>query len=253
VEYARVSGKLVGGDRVWTGTTWLAANVPGWTPYQTGRALYQSRYLSDTGRLFFNSSDALVPQDVNGTEDVYQYEPPGVGDCSTSSVAFSERSGGCVGLISSGTSPEESAFLDASETGGDVFFLTAARLAPQDFDTTLDIYDAHECTSFSPCIPTPAAQPPPCTTEASCKAAPLPQPQIFGTGPSETFTGAGNILAPPPPASKPLTKAQKLAKALTTCRKKYRHSKKRRQACERHAKRAYPAAYRGTKTRRRAG
>ena len=44
-----------------------------------GEAFYQSRYLSDSGRLFFNSSDALVPQDVNGTEDVYEYEPKATG------------------------------------------------------------------------------------------------------------------------------------------------------------------------------
>ena len=46
-------------------------SLPGWTSVgiEVG-ALYQSRYLSDSGRLFFNSADALVPQDVNGKEDV---------------------------------------------------------------------------------------------------------------------------------------------------------------------------------------
>ena len=37
---------------------------------------YQSRYLSNGGRLFFDSTDALVAQDTNNTEDVYEYEPP---------------------------------------------------------------------------------------------------------------------------------------------------------------------------------
>ena len=46
---------------------WLAANIPGWTSEDAGgTAVYQSRYLSDSGRLFFNSFDALVPQDTNG-------------------------------------------------------------------------------------------------------------------------------------------------------------------------------------------
>ena len=40
---------------------------------------YQQRYLSDDGRLFFNSFDSLVPQDTNGKADVYEYEPAGVG------------------------------------------------------------------------------------------------------------------------------------------------------------------------------
>src|SRR6202035_5520039 len=85
------------GDRIW-GSQRVAANIPGWTPYELLSSVYQSRYLSDSGRLFFNSSDGIVPQDVNGTEDVYQYEPPGVGNCTSSSVSFSVRSGGCVGL-----------------------------------------------------------------------------------------------------------------------------------------------------------
>ena len=143
VEYAKVEGKLVGGSGVWPQAMGLAANIPGWTPYFLETALYQSRYLSDSGRLFFNSNDGLVSQDVNGNWDVYQYEPPGVGGCTTVSVTFSERSVGCVGLISSGSSPDESAFLDASETGGDVFFLTKASLVSQDLDTSLDVYDAH--------------------------------------------------------------------------------------------------------------
>ena len=35
----------------------------------------------DGGRVFFNSSDALVPQDMNGTEDVYEWQREGVGSC----------------------------------------------------------------------------------------------------------------------------------------------------------------------------
>jgi hypothetical protein len=31
--------------------------------------------------VFFNSSDALVPQGMNGTEDVYEWEREGIGSC----------------------------------------------------------------------------------------------------------------------------------------------------------------------------
>jgi DNA-binding beta-propeller fold protein YncE len=186
-------GGLVGGSAVWNTETWLAANVPGWTPYMSGRALHQSRYLSDSGRLFFNSSDALVPQDTNGTEDVYQYEPPGVGDCTASNPTFSQASGGCVGLISSGTSKEESAFLDASESGEDVFFLSKARLSAQDVDTSLDVYDAHQCTASSPCPPPPPPSLPACEGDACQQPASPPEDP---TPASLGFQGAGNLHEP---------------------------------------------------------
>ena len=213
---------------------WVAANVPG-RPANfvhingafSRASRYQPRYLSDSGRLFFETMDGLVPQDVNGVEDIYEYEPEGVpaGEhaCGASSASGSEvykparvfemggrrgeEGAGCVALISSGTSSEESSFLDASETGRDVFFLTAARLAPQDMDSAPDVYDAHECTNVSPCVAPPVV-PPACETEASCRAAPLPQPAIFGAPSSATFSGSGNVAAVPSPSA-PVKSAKK--------------------------------------------
>ncbi len=203
-------GKLFDGASVWPPGRWLAANVPAWTAYEyTGnRAVYQPRYLSDSGRLFFNSHDALVPQDVNGTWDVYEYEPPGIGSCTKENATFSERSSGCVDLISSGESAQESGFLDASESGGDVFFLTASRLVPQDYDNNYDVYDARECTTESSCFPTSAEVPLPCATEASCKPAPTPQPTLYAPPASATFSGPGNLAPPPPPVSARVTKTK---------------------------------------------
>jgi NHL repeat len=173
---------------------WLAGSIPGWAQAGTANSVaFQPRYLSESGRLFFNSPDALVPQDTNGLEDVYEYEPAGVGDCTSASTTFSERSGGCVNLISSGTSSAESVFYDASENGNDVFFLTASRLTSADYDTSNDVYDAHVCSSSVPCV-TPPVSPPPCTSGDSCKAAPSPQPAIFGPAPSATFSGTGNVV-----------------------------------------------------------
>ena len=233
---------------------WAAANVPGLTHYEVfNHALYQSRYLSDSGRLFFESHDALVPQDVNGAGDVYEYEPEGVpaGEqaCSPLSTSGSEvfkpahvfevggvkgeEGAGCVALISSGTSSEESSFLDASETGGDVFFLTTSKLALQDFDTAPDVYDAHECTSESPCIP-PLAAAPPCTTEASCKPSPTPQPSIYGLPSSATFSGPGNVTLTgaqtPSPASKTTKKTIKCKKGFSKRHNKCVKNKKKAKA-----------------------
>jgi hypothetical protein len=210
---------------------WVAGNVPAWMYSRDSlyAPLYQPRYLSDSGRLFFESHGALVPQDVNRTQDVYEYEPEGVPAggraCSPSSASGSEvykparafeveghrgeEGAGCLALISSGTSSEESSFLDASESGGDVFFLTESKLAAQDFDQTLDVYDAHECTSVSPC-PAQVQEPPPCDTESSCRAAPTPQPSIYGAPSSATFSGAGNLTPVPAPIVKP--KSRKSAK-----------------------------------------
>ena len=240
---------LAAGQNVWEPATWLAANVPSWTRFGNKSSLYQSRYLSNNGRLFFNSSDALVPKDGNGTEDVYEYEPQGVPEgehvCTSSSASGSdvfkpgqtvtvekgtpqEREvhvpAGCVALISSGESAQESAFLDASEGGGDVFFLTQSKLAPQDTDNALDIYDAQECTTLAPCPPQPAQSPAPCNTEASCKAAPSSQPAIFGPTGSATFSGPGNLA---PPAIKTVTK-----KKTSACKKGYVKKKvKQKEQC----------------------
>jgi NHL repeat-containing protein len=248
-------GLVSGNNGVWREDRWIAANVPGWTPYALGSAIYQSRYLSDGGRLFFNSSDALVPQDVNGNEDVYEYEPAGYEneegktECTTGSVLYSPRSNGCVGLISSGQAAGESAFLDASETGGDVFFLTAAKLVPADYDTSLDVYDAHECTGTAPCFPAAAVAPPPCDTGDACKPAPTPQPAIYGSPSSETFSGAGNVTPEAPAATvkaktKGSTKARNLARALQSCRAK---RGTRRRVCERQARTRFARTASATK------
>jgi hypothetical protein len=233
-------------------TNFVAANLPPGNQIGDG-VLYQPRALSDGGRLFFNSSDALVPQDVNGEEDVYEFEPEGTGGCTAASPTFVARSGGCVSLISAGTSSEESAFLDASEGGGDVFFLTSSRLTSQDVDSAIDIYDAHACTALVPCVAAPVG-PPPCSSGDSCKAAPSPQPSIFGAPASATFAGSGNA-APSSEtvvSSRSLTRAQKLARALRACRKK---PKRKRSVCERRARARYAVAASGAReaTRRARG
>jgi hypothetical protein len=204
------AGKVGGGDLAdiprGAGSSreqWIAANLPGAPDIASEEWLYQPRALSDSGRVFFNSSDALVPQDVNGQEDVYEFEPQGVGNCTSATPTFDAKTDGCVDLISAGTSPEESGFLDASESGGDVFFVTSSQLTAQDFDTAEDVYDAHECSTSVPCTPLPVA-PPPCDTGDSCKAAPAPQPSIYGAPASATFNGAGNVVSTAPePRAKP--------------------------------------------------
>jgi hypothetical protein len=207
---------------------WLAGSIPAWTS-----PVYQSRYLSNSGRLFFDSPDALVPSDTNGMEDVYEYEPSGVGNCTSESTTYSFRPDGCVDLISSGVSKEESAFMDASESGDDVFFMTSAQLSEQDTDSTPDIYDARVDGGF------PEAQAPPACEGDACQS-PVAAPTDPTPG-SLTYKGPGNPVPLLTPSKVTKKKALKCAKG-----KKLSHGK-----CVKSKKKAKKAGH--AKTTRRAG
>ena len=148
--------------------------------------------LSDGGgRLFFQSPDPLVPSDSNGRLDVYEWELPGVGSCTSSSPSFSGKSGGCVFPVSDGAGSGESRFMDASPDGDDVFIWTADQLVPSDTDSRADVYDVRVGGGFPV-----SAKPVECNSAETCKPPESPQPTIFGAGPSETFSGIGDVAAP---------------------------------------------------------
>ncbi|HVC08275.1 MAG TPA: hypothetical protein VND98_11930 [Solirubrobacterales bacterium] len=113
------------------------STIPGAVSNGTGPDavdVYKPRVLSaDSHRVFFDSSDALVPLDANHASDVYQWEAQGEGTC--------QRPDGCLDLISSGKDPEGASFVDASADGSDVYFLTSASLVSSD-PGSADIYDA---------------------------------------------------------------------------------------------------------------
>jgi Tol biopolymer transport system component len=117
----------------------------------------------DGSRVFFESSDALTPQDTNGLENVYEWEAPGSGSCPGSS--------GCVFSISSGRSDASSYFETATPSGNDAFFLTREDLVPQGTESTLALYDARVGGGFAP----PASQPSGCSGE-DCRGAPTSAP-----------------------------------------------------------------------------
>ena len=243
------TGLLVDRPETWKGE-WLAGSIPGWTAIGLTEAQHQARYLSNSGRLFFDSADALLPQvttttrqeTVNGTpqtvgvENAYEYEPQRVGSCT--------QSAGCLSLLSSGTSAHESAFLDASENGDDAFFTTAAQLVPNDTDDAYDVYDAAVCgtAETQPCLPTTPPPPPQCAGE-ECRP-PAPETQPNATPPlSASYSGPGNagpnrqVLSTKSAKPATPTHAQKLKAALKACRKL--HNEHKRARCDARARKAY--------------
>jgi hypothetical protein len=160
------------------------ALLPGWTNMAEG-----PRYLSDDGsRLFFESFDRLLPADESLRRDVYEFELPGAGSCTTASSAYVPSSGGCLFLISGGRGDDENHLIDASADGRDVFFSTRERLLPgRDPNGNYDIYDYRVGGGFAePVEATPCASPDACKPPAS-STSPTPTP---GT---PTFNGPGNL------------------------------------------------------------
>jgi NHL repeat-containing protein len=145
------------------------------------------RNVADGGRrVFFDSDEQLVATDVNHVRDVYEWEASGTGSC-----AGTTQNGGCIYLISSGTSPEPSYFADASASGDDVFFFTKQQLVGQDTDELQDVYDAKVGGGIAAQNPPPVN---PCAGEACRGASPAaPEPAAAGTS---QFAGAGNPRAP---------------------------------------------------------
>jgi hypothetical protein len=160
------------------------SNLPTPLARPTSTASVTTRNLSANGnRVFFDTPDKLVSSDGNGVNDVYEWEAMGEGSC-----ASEAQDGGCLYLISTGTSPRPSYFVDASESGNDVFVLTAQPLVAQDRDELVDVYDARVHGGI------PAqnrAEPTPCTEEAQCSQATSP-PQKSAPAATAGFSGPAN-------------------------------------------------------------
>jgi hypothetical protein len=180
-----------------------------------GEALHQSRVLSSDGkRLFFDSGDALLPQDSNGKQDVYEYENGGVH------------------LLSGGTSGEDTSFVDASLNGDDVFFITKQQLVGQDNDELSDLYDARANGGFAQV----AGSGGPCQGEG-CRlpAAPVPG---FAFPTTTALGGAGNLNPVVRPVTKHRTKSRVKHKRHKQHKRKAKHQKGHRSRAKADTKRA---------------
>ncbi len=140
----------------------------------TGDEQASARLLSDDGRFaFFNTTEALVPSDVNNRMDAYRYD------------ADRDR----VDLVSTGSSEFPAQFTDASADGKNVFIATRQKLLSADFDDSIDVYDVRVGGGFLSQSPPPP--PVPCFGEA-CRSEPAVPPGATNPS-SSTLTGKGNV------------------------------------------------------------
>ena len=153
------------------------------------------------GKIFFNTRDALVPEDVNGKTDIYEW------------------AGGRVYLISGGSDGDVSFLASSSESGDDLYIATRQQLVAGDVDGNFDIYDARVDGGFPKAVP-----PSPCEGIDGCHgaasaAAPFNEPH------SRSFSSS--LKAPSP-------QAQRLQNALKACR--HKKGKKAKAKCKASAK-----------------
>jgi hypothetical protein len=116
-------------------------------------------FAADGKRVFFETAQPLVADDINSVGDVYEWE------------------GGEIHLISTGRSSKRSFLVDSSASGDDVFFGTADGLDPRDRDGGFDIYDAR--VGAGPAI---ATTPGACMSSCQGEAEQPPPPLQIASG-----------------------------------------------------------------------
>jgi hypothetical protein len=125
-----------------------------------------SHYVSDTGKVIFESREALAPGTDNGVEKVYEW------------------SNGSARKLSSGSAEGPEHPYAVSAGGTDVFFTSFQRLVPADHDNALDFYDARIGGGFR------EGTPPLACAEAGCRAGASSPVEGGGIG-SDRISGPG--------------------------------------------------------------
>jgi hypothetical protein len=182
--------------------------------------------------VFFVSSDPLAPGASEGEYNLYAWSRDQV-------FLVARQPVGATGA------PEETAikFVGASAGGHDLYFVVAAALNWEDPQGRYGVWDAREGGGFTE-PPTPISCDP--TAESSCQGPSAAASQGQAAA-SAIFSGPGDLvpeMGNPPARSvtKPLTRAQKLTRALKACRK--HRAKSKRVSCEKRARRTYATKHR---------
>lgn len=141
---------------------------------------------ADGNTFVFDSSYALLPEDINGTDDIYEWRD------------------GRLRLITDGLAqvpagPGEPGLVGITPDGANVFFTLGAHLTGYEIDQTSQLYDARVGGGFPP----PPEPPAPCGEDA-CQGPLAPPPALTAPG-SATFEGPANQApaATSPRSSKP--------------------------------------------------
>jgi hypothetical protein len=194
---------------------------------------------TDGSYLFFESPDGLTPQAIDNhviaetpeagftrvtyAQNIYEYHDGNVFLISDGQDIGGDSEGSTVTLT--GT----------DESGQDVFFSTIDKLTAQDTNEISSIYDARIDGGF------PASSSSPSCSGDTCQGSLSGAPTLLSPG--SAFQAGGNpplmespAVAKPKVKAKPLTRGQKLSKALVACKKQ---PKKKRAACERQARKRY--------------
>jgi hypothetical protein len=157
--------------------------------------LIAPRNLSDDGRrAFFETNRPLVTADQDSAVDVYEWEDTNL------------DGEGELRLLSAGRGESDSVFLDASENGDDVFFLTRERLVGIDTDNQVDLYDARVGGGFA--SQHPSAAPPACEGEG-CQGTISGSPFLAGIGSGGGSNGDARPRARPSFSVARLTRKQR--------------------------------------------
>ncbi len=158
----------------------------------------------DDGKIFFNTRDALVPEDVNSKTDIYEWV------------------GGRVYLISGGSDGDVSFLASSSNSGDDLYIATRQQLVASDNDGNFDVYDARVGGGFPRApLPNPCEGIDGCHGSAS-SAAPFTEPH------SRSFSSSVKAASP---------QAQRLQNALKACR--HKKGKKAKAKCKAKAKQRF--------------
>jgi hypothetical protein len=211
-------------------------------------------------RVVFETTEALVAQDTNGTWDVYEWEQEETEGCSraglklaslTESEHYSAADHGCLYLLSSGTGRELKGELGRYEGGShlvgagegltDIYIETVQPMTGTlGVDNVAHVYDVRQDGGF----PSPAATAPAGCEPGLCRPEGEGSP-MFGSPASAGLTGAGNLkpaaVTQAPKSKTPAQiRAEKLAKALRGCRGDRKRAKRAR--CERRARKRFGTA-----------
>jgi hypothetical protein len=163
---------------------------------------FGQRVADDGSRVFFDSGEPLVAQDVNRLLDVYEWERDGTGSC--------REAQGCIFILSGGGDPESSYLIGVGASGDDAFIISRADLVAQDQTDDDEVFDARvggvQPSTESACSGT------------GCQGVP-PAPPVFATPSSATFAGVGNFAPGVPAVVKSTKKTVKCKKGDTKNKK----------------------------------